>query len=101
VPVKDTVSIDRRTEKREPKSFLVRYSGPADLRGRSASFVRFASTINVSKSGLCFRSPMPFEKTHRLSFMNDELWEDDMREGVVKWCEQTKSGIYKVGVALV
>jgi hypothetical protein len=93
--------LERRTEKREPKSFLVRYSGPANLKGKSSSFVRFASTLNVSKSGLCFRSPMPFEKTHPLSFMNEELWEDDMREGVVKWCAKTESGIYKVGVALI
>ncbi len=93
------VSIDRRNEKRESKSFLVRYSGSTDLKGRSATIVRFSTTLNVSKSGLCFRSPMEFQKTHRLTFMNEELW-DNYREGVVRWCEKTENGIYLVGVAL-
>jgi hypothetical protein len=91
---------ERRIEKRKQNSFLVRYSGQPDIKGKTATFVRFATTINVSKTGLCFRSPMQFQETHRLSITNEELW-DDERDGVVKWCTETKSGIYWVGVDLV
>jgi hypothetical protein len=92
-------SIDRRSEVREPEVELVRYSGRSDLKGKSATFVRFATTINISKSGLCFRSPKPFERSHRLTFSNDQLW-DDPREGEVRWCEETEGGLYVVGIAL-
>jgi len=92
-------TIDRRSEKREPDVTLVRYSGTPDLKGRAATFVRFATTVNMSRSGLCFRSPMSFETSHRLTFTNDELWEAP-REGEVRWCEETEGGIFIIGVAL-
>lgn len=91
---------ERRIEKRESKSFLVRYSGQPDIKGKLATFVRFATTINVSKTGLCFRSPMEFQETHRLSFISNELWEEE-RDGLVKWCAETPSGMYWVGVDFV
>lgn len=96
-PVKEA---ERRIEKREPQSYLVRYSGQPDLKGKLATFVRFATTINVSKTGLCFRSPMQFQETHRLSFISDGLW-DEERDGMVKWCTETPSGMYWVGVDFV
>ncbi len=95
-----SIDIERRTEKRQHESFLVRYSGSTDPKNETTTFVKFAATFNVSESGLCFRSPMPFEKTHRLTFLCDELWEGE-REGVVRWCNILHPGIYKIGVALL
>ncbi len=95
-----SIIIERRTEEREHNSFLVRYSGSTDPKDKSTTFVKFAATFNVSESGLCFRSPMSFEKNQRLSFMSNELWEGE-REGVVRWCEVIHPGIYKVGIALL
>ncbi len=96
---KNSSNTERRIEERECESFLVRYSGSADPKDESTVFVKFAATFNVSDSGLCFRSPMQFKRAHRLSFMSDQLWEDE-REGVVRWCTKIYPGIYKVGVDL-
>lgn len=97
---KTSSNTEKRTEEREYESFLVRYSGSSDPKDESTIFVKFAATFNVSESGLCFRSPIEFKKAHRLSFMSDQLWENE-REGVVRWCRMIHAGIYKVGVDLL
>lgn len=93
-------NIEKRAEERAPESYLIRYSGYADSRSESAIFERFTATLNISESGLCFMSPKPLKKSHRLRLISKELW-DGEREGVVRWCSLVQPGIYKVGIELL
>ncbi|NIT02160.1 MAG: hypothetical protein GTO09_08510 [Candidatus Latescibacteria bacterium] len=97
---KNFSNTERRLEERECESFLVRYYGSTDPKDESTTFERFTATLNISDSGLCFMSPKPLKKSHRLRFISKELW-DGEREGVVRWCSLVQPGIYKVGVELL
>lgn len=90
---------ERRAEEREPAVVLLRYYDSSLIEGQLVTFLNYAITVDVSESGISFRSYKSFGAERPLRLVSYDLW-DTPREGVVRWCSEASPGVYTVGVAL-
>jgi hypothetical protein len=62
--------------------------------------MRTGKTRDLSDSGMCFYSSLPFRKGLSLH-VNIKYLRDFPRKSTVRWCEEERIGLYKIGVCFM
>lgn len=91
---------ERRAEERIVRCVPVVFTDTFVSNGGPSPEEHEAVTLDVSLSGLSFRTSKPVEHMMALRISSDFLW-DGPRMGVVKWCSVIYPGIHRVGVSII
>lgn len=66
--------------------------------GEHGNITNEGTTFDLSDSGMCFYTDMPFHKGLNLQVNLTHIW-DSQRASVVKWCSMENIDLYRVGVS--